>query len=135
MTMLARVAAGILALSFLSGTSRADGTQTLSDRLAVVEPYFAGNLVTGVPNLYFSPQWIGGTDSFWFELKSPGKSEFLIVDAATAKQVPAFDHAQMARALAAALGHPVQADQLPINSLNLSARIRRNGEWLCGTQS
>ena len=66
------------------------------------------------------PFWIGDSDQFWIRKSTGGSVEFLLVNAATGMQQPAFDHAKMAAALGSLLHHSVDAHHLPILYLRFS---------------
>jgi dipeptidyl aminopeptidase/acylaminoacyl peptidase len=55
-----------------------------------------------VMNLDLVFKWIPTTDRLWFRRQTPAGDEFIVVDAATGRQSPAFDPASMQAALAAA---------------------------------
>lgn len=76
--------------------------------------------------------WIGTTDTFWYARQtSAGKEfagkEFVIVDAASGKRRAAFDHALLARALSAALGKPVDPQNLPFERFAVLDENRLDG--------
>lgn len=73
-----------------------------------------------VLNAYLVPHWIGSSDEFWYERQLPSGHEFVLVDAATGSQRPAFDHARVAQALTAAMGKPVSATELPFTSFTFA---------------
>ena len=61
---------------------------------------------------------IAGSDSFWYALKTgPQTHEFVFVDAAAGKRIPAFDHEALASALSEKMGNPVDPQRLPFQSL------------------
>ena len=76
-------------------------------------------LMALVTNLRPRAHWIDGEDRFWMQLETGDGSRFVVVDAATGKQVPAFDHARLAASLAEAGLANAAADNLPITSLGL----------------
>jgi dipeptidyl aminopeptidase/acylaminoacyl peptidase len=65
-----------------------------------------------------NPNWIGGTDRFWYRNKTGGGFEFLIVDAARGTQAPLFDHARLASALTLAADTAYDAHKLPFSSFS-----------------
>jgi len=81
-------------------------------------------LVSGVDR----PEWIGETSHLWFRrstVRASGQTfEFVLADAATGAQEPAFDHARMASALGALLHRTLDPNQLPIEDLRFSADLR-----------
>lgn len=73
-----------------------------------------GNLVL---NERVVPHWIGSRDEFWYRRETPSGQEFVIVDAASGRKRPAFDHRKIARELTRLTGKPVDAARLPFESL------------------
>jgi dipeptidyl aminopeptidase/acylaminoacyl peptidase len=57
--------------------------------------------------------WIEGSSRFWYRRAIAGGNEFVVVDAATTRKAPAFDHARLASALSVATGQPYTAQTLP----------------------
>lgn len=130
---LARTMVGTLAVttSLLAGAALADETAA-ADRAAQFE---SAKLMSLVKNLRPSPQWIGDTDRFWVRNETPGGVTFIVVDASSGGKSSAFDHAAMAKALAAAGLENVNADALPITSIDLSGQSIRvataKGSFMC----
>jgi len=60
------------------------------------------------------PNWIAGTDRFWYRHEIDGGYRFVTVDAGTGTAEPSFDHDAMARTLSSRLDKPVTPTQLPI---------------------
>jgi dipeptidyl-peptidase-4 len=68
------------------------------------------------------PHWFaranGETNQFWYRRDLPqGWREFILVDAPAGQRKPAFDHARLAKALSEKSGKTVEAEHLPIDSL------------------
>jgi dipeptidyl aminopeptidase/acylaminoacyl peptidase len=66
------------------------------------------------------PRWIGDGARFWYRNRlQEGKREFILLDADDGEPArgPAFDHARLAAALAAASGTDVDADALPFDEI------------------
>jgi dipeptidyl-peptidase 4 len=85
------------------------------------------------------PQWINGSDRFWYRVTTTRGSAFVYVDPARNIRRPAFDHARLAAGLSRATGTAMVADSLPFRTLQWeddarSARIRvevRGTTWRC----
>ena len=60
-------------------------------------------------------------DRFWYRVLTARGSEFVLVDATRNTRTPLFDHAALARALAAAGGQPVEAGRLPFRSVEFAS--------------
>ena len=112
----------------------AQGTQADYDR--------AGRLARLTQDKVFKfvikAHWLAGNDKFWYRVDLPGGArEFVLVDAAAGKRMPAFDHARLAAALSKAAGTNFPADHLPIDSLDFpdagrSVILRCEGKaWRC----
>jgi len=72
-----------------------------------------------VRNVDVLPNWLGRTDRFWYRRDGVDGPEWVIVDAKSGERGPAFDHATLAGALAAAVGRPVPATDLPIERVRI----------------
>lgn len=76
-------------------------------------------LMALVTNLRPEAHWIGDEDRFWMKQETGDGARFVVVDAASGEQEPAFDHAGLAESLADAGLEEVDADNLPITALGL----------------
>ena len=79
---------------------------------AAVSPLVVGGSV--------SPAWLPD-DRFTYRSTTADGIQFLLVDPVKATRVPAFDHAKLAAALAAAAGGSFDPKRLPFDELELSA--------------
>lgn len=68
-------------------------------------------------NATLYPNWIGESDHFWYERESRKGKEYRLVDAGTATNICAFDHAILAAALAEGAEQEVDPDNLPISKV------------------
>lgn len=67
-------------------------------------------------NVDAQPNWIQGSDRFWYLRESRSGRTFLLVDPVRPAPAPAFDHGRVATALSAALGRRVAANRLPFDT-------------------
>ncbi|MFD1832794.1 DPP IV N-terminal domain-containing protein [Streptomyces desertarenae] len=81
-------------------------------------PARPGELVVGDK---VRPQWIDGGARFWYAVDNGSGSRFVLVDPAAGTREPAFDHALLATALAAAAGQRTDPEALPFTAVELSA--------------
>jgi dipeptidyl aminopeptidase/acylaminoacyl peptidase len=113
--------ATLLGLGLVAGCSPAgtsgDSPSGYSPDRERVARFASSALIGKVRNGYPVPQWIGGEDRFWLRVESERGHQYVIVDAATGRQSPAFDHPVLARALSAAGGSPLHPDSLPIQGI------------------
>ncbi|WP_030911187.1 S9 family peptidase [Streptosporangium amethystogenes] len=63
------------------------------------------------------PQWIDGGARFWYAVSNGVGRRFMLVDPAAGTREPAFDHALLAAALAAASGQQVDPEALPFMAI------------------
>ena len=66
------------------------------------------------------PQWIDGGARFWYAVSNGAGRRFVLVDPAAGTREPAFDHALLAAALAAASGQQVDPEALPFMAIELA---------------
>lgn len=107
-------------LSFAVSTIGAQPTVSPATyaRAGALEPTrLLSSLRNGAP----VPHWIGARDQFWYQRDVPGGHEFLMVDAATGRRQPAFDHEAVRRALTAAGGRAESALLLSVTALRVGA--------------
>jgi dipeptidyl aminopeptidase/acylaminoacyl peptidase len=68
--------------------------------------------------LRLQPNWIANGERFWYRNDLPDDTrEFVLVESATGKKSPAFDHARLAERLTEALGRPVEGTKLPFQAI------------------
>jgi dipeptidyl aminopeptidase/acylaminoacyl peptidase len=86
------------------------------------------------------PNWIAGSERFWYRVTTPQGSEFTLVDPQTGTRIPAFDHAKVAAGLTAATGTVYDAARPPFTTFDytpdetgilVSAAGKR---WRCDTK-
>jgi dipeptidyl-peptidase-4 len=106
---------------------------------ARAEKFLAGPLTSLVVGGSVSPNWLPD-DRFWYRNQTADGFEFILVAPATRSRGPAFDHAKLAAALAAAAGGAVNPRQLPFQSIQLSpdgksvAFDHDKRRWSCDVQ-
>jgi dipeptidyl-peptidase-4 len=84
------------------------------------------------------PQFDGGT-RFWYAVSNGAGRRFVLVDPAAGTREPAFDHARLAAALAAASGRQVDPEALPFMAIELAGNTVEldafGGHWRCRLDS
>ncbi|MFD4869625.1 DPP IV N-terminal domain-containing protein [Streptomyces sp. NPDC058412] len=80
-------------------------------------PARPGELVVGDK---VRPQWIDGGARFWYAVSHGAGRRFVVADPAAGTRGPAFDHARLAAALAAASGQQVDPEALPFMAIELA---------------
>jgi dipeptidyl-peptidase 4 len=79
------------------------------------EQFVPANVVPTLYNMSVTPNWIEGTDNFWYLNTGREGNEFVLVDTANATKRSAFDHERLAQALAMASGAEVDPSNLPLS--------------------
>ena len=79
---------------------------------------------SAVLNEKLLPNWIEDSHCFWYKRRLKNGTEYRLVDAGKATNLPAFNHAMLAEALAEASGEAVDAENLPMNSVNIALQTQ-----------
>jgi dipeptidyl-peptidase 4 len=113
----------------LAQGSRADYERARNLRQSTQETVFRDRV---------QPNWLPGNNQFWYQVKTGRQThEFILVDAEKGTRNPAFDHARLAKALAAKEVKNARADALPIERLEFNVaenllQFRAGGKnWQC----
>src|SRR5213083_1657772 len=125
--------AAILLHLFLTASARAQGTPAdyaRADSFAARAP----GLVVGVAE---EPNWISGTNRFWYRTSVAGGKRFVVVDAVSQRRTAAFDHARLALAVRTATHDSATALRLPFDRFTFVDNERaitfvlRDSTWRC----
>ena len=107
------------------------------DDYARAEQFLPWNATKRIFNAEVYPQWIAGTDRFWYRRTARDGTSFLLVDPTTGTRAPAFDHVHLAAALSRAAGQHYEHTKLPFESfafVNDEGAIRFDAagkRWTC----
>ncbi|MBM3549806.1 MAG: S9 family peptidase [Alphaproteobacteria bacterium] len=82
---------------------------------ARVERHLPWVMAKKVRNAQVLPYWIGGEDRFWYRQEDKAGAVFVMVDAATGRKAPAFDHERLAKGLSQATRQKISANALPFS--------------------
>ena len=110
-------------------------SSTDDDDIARAEEFLPAEIIPALYNISVSPNWIDGTDSFWYLRTGRDGNEFVLVDAKNGTKMPAFDHAALAEALADASGSEVDPSDLPFSEIQIDdpnvrfSAFNRTWEW------
>lgn len=102
------------------------------------EQFLPANVGKLIFETQLQPNWIRGSDRFWFRRKAANGTSFILVDPKQRSMRPAFDHARLAAALTTASGTEHRADKLPFDRFELRAGERAivinvaGTDWQCG---
>jgi len=83
--------------------------------IARAERFLPANVIPVLYNVTVAPNWIDGTDSFWYLKTGRDGKEFVLVDGENCTKQPAFDHPALAEALAQESGTSIDPSDLPIS--------------------
>jgi dipeptidyl-peptidase 4 len=81
------------------------------------------------------PNWLPD-ERFWYRIATAEGAEFVLVDPATGRRGPAFDHMKLAAALGSAAGRTIDAKNLPFQELEFtpdgqSVIVQAGGRFRC----
>ncbi|MBL9170878.1 MAG: prolyl oligopeptidase family serine peptidase [Verrucomicrobiales bacterium] len=131
------LALGMLA-ALVASPACGQGTRADYDRSAQLRRLTENKVL----NLRIEPRWLTNQARFWYRRElAGGNSQFVLVDAEQGTKVLAFDHARLAEALSRALGKPVSAERLPVDSLAYTTNgaalvVQVQGKaWECATNT
>jgi len=88
------------------------------------EQFLGYNLNQYVDRSDVRPNWIRGTHQFWYRILTDKGSEFVIVDAQKGSRSPAFDAGNLASQLTAKTGDNMNADRLPLKTIQFSDDLK-----------
>ncbi len=112
----------LVALALAAG-GLGPGSAAAQDRPAgranydLAQKFAQENVKKMVFDLNVIPEWIGGTDAFWYRWTTSKGTDFYLVDCGRRKAQKAFDPAVLAAGLSKALGKPVDPASLGIEQL------------------
>jgi dipeptidyl-peptidase-4 len=112
-------------------TSAESRLQPSADDYAAAARVHEANTLGLIRNADITPYWIGDSGRFWYRRQLAEGAQFVVVDSATGKARPAFDHAAVAAALNAALTpeSPGTAENLGLQN----PRLSEDGRSLSGS--
>lgn len=87
--------------------------------------YFYGDVI---------PQWIRDRHCFWYTLKTPQGTDFILVDADKKMKKPVFDQKAMAKILSVELGKEIRPMEMPFRSLTFSDDLKKISFVVEGTK-
>src|SRR3954452_234622 len=80
------------------------------------EKFMTYNTAPLVLNSGVRPNWLPD-ERFWYRITTADCAQFILVDPAKGTRAPAFDHAKLAAALAAAANRTIEAKNLPFQDI------------------
>lgn len=81
-------------------------------------------MAKNVRNAQVMAHWIADQDRFWYRQETKGGALFWIVDAATGKRTPAFDHERMAKGMSRVLKRKIAPDGLGISGFTFTPDLK-----------
>jgi len=107
------------------------------------ESYLPWNVARLIFNTSIRPNWLEGTDGFWYKRSTRQGTEFVLIGADSGARQLLFDHQRLAEELSQSSGKFVTHDQLSLENLTLvkegeSPRIEfvfDGSNWTCDLES
>jgi dipeptidyl-peptidase 4 len=115
----------LLITGFLTYSGFAGATDELinlsseASEFAAAEQFIPANAVASMFNVSVDPNWIPGSQSFWYLLTGRNGQEFILVDVHNKTRMPAFNHTLLARSLSLAVGEPIDPAHLPFSEITM----------------
>lgn len=112
---------GLSIFSIYSGAAD-ESLSLLSGQIgyAQAERFLPANATSSIFNASIDPQWIKGTQSFWYLNNGRNGQEFMLVDFKNRTKTPAFNHTSLAASLSSATGESVDPSHLPFSEITVS---------------
>ena len=89
------------------------------NRLALAERFTASKLANMLFSTSVDPHWFLSGEKFWYSYKTSEGTRWYVVDPASRKREPLFDHDKLAAQLSEIMHDPFIAAQLPITNLEV----------------
>ncbi len=111
-----------LALFAFGSVASADNreTTTPANRYKLAERFTASKLQNMLFSTTIDPHYFKSGEKFWYSYKTSTGTKWYVVDPATRKREPLFDHVKMASQLSEIMHDPFIAEQLPIQNLDVA---------------
>jgi dipeptidyl-peptidase-4 len=128
---------GVLPFTVLLSASLYSVAQGQVEDYRRAEKFLSGNLRHVVFPATVSPRWIGKTNRFWYQRRSPEGTEFILVDAERNTIGPAFDQQKLAESLSRAAKAEYSATELPFPGIDFVENDKAiqfvidKVEWTC----
>ena len=80
-----------------------------------------------VYNAFVSPEWIGKSNCFWYQVKTRKGTEYFVVDAGNLTKVPAFDQERLCVLLNERSGKNYKPYEIPFREISFNEQISEAG--------
>ncbi len=107
---------------------------TGSSDISAAERYSAEQMRRLVADLGVSPNWIAGTDNFWYRFRDTSRVRFELVEPRSRSKRPLLDAVAIARALSRRHGIAVAPETLVLDGLTVSGDLARIAFTFAGRQ-
>jgi dipeptidyl aminopeptidase/acylaminoacyl peptidase len=111
---------GLLAYSGFAGdAAELINSSSKASDYAAAEQFIPANAVASMFNVSVDPNWIPGSQSFWYLLTGRNGQEFVLVDVQNKTRMPAFNHTLLALSLSSAVGERIDPAHLPFSEITM----------------
>ena len=105
--------------SFAGAAAELINSSSEASDYAAAEQFIPVNAVASMFNVSVDPNWIPGTQSFWYLKTGRNGQEFILVDVQNKTKMPAFNHTLLARSLSSVIGEPIDPAHLPFSEITV----------------
>ncbi|MDD4447890.1 MAG: DPP IV N-terminal domain-containing protein, partial [Methanothrix sp.] len=86
---------------------------------SAAERFIPANVIASMFNVSVDPNWIQGTQSFWYLNTGRSGQEFILVDVQNKTKIPAFNHTLLALSLSSIVDEPIDPALLPFSEITM----------------
>ena len=111
----------VATIAICSVSAKDDGREEVRkrNRYELAERFTASKLQNMLFSTTIDPHWFKSGEKFWYSYKTSNGTKWYVVDPATKKREPLFDHEKLASQLSEIVKDPFIAEQLPIYNLEV----------------
>ena len=111
----------VATIAICSASAKDDGREEVRkrNRYELAERFTASKLQNMLFSTTIDPHWFKSGEKFWYGYKTSNGTKWYVVDPATKKREPLFDHEKLASQLSEIVKDPFIAEQLPIYNLEV----------------
>jgi dipeptidyl aminopeptidase/acylaminoacyl peptidase len=111
---------GLLAYSgFAEDAAGLSNSSSEAFDFSTAERFIPANAIASMFNVSVDPNWIQGTQLFWYLKSGRSGQEFILVDVPNKTKISAFNHSLLALSLSSVVDEPIDPASLPFNEITM----------------